>query len=102
MLHEGRVIALDTPAGLIAAHPGALLSAPVRGDRSVRDRLRAMAGVRHAWLFGDDVHVALEPAACVPARAEFGAAGIDPSTIRRIEPALEDVFLALTADPADG
>jgi ABC-2 type transport system ATP-binding protein len=102
MLHQGRVIALDTPAGLIAGHPGALLSAPVRGDRSVRDRLRAVAGVRHAWLFGDDVHVALDPAASMPAPAEVGAAGIDPSSIRRIEPALEDVFLALTADGTDG
>jgi ABC-2 type transport system ATP-binding protein len=102
MLHQGRLIALDSPAGLIAAHPGALLVAPVRGDRSVRDRIRAVRGVRHAWLFGDDVHIALDPAAVVPDSADFSSAGVDPSGIRRIEPVLEDVFLALTAGDEDG
>lgn len=102
MLHEGRVIALDSPAALIAAHPGELLAAAVRGDRSVRDRVRAVRGVSHAWLFGDDVHIALEPSVPVPDAADFTNAGIDPSGLHRIEPVLEDVFLALTAGSGDG
>jgi ABC-2 type transport system ATP-binding protein len=102
MLHEGRLIALDSPAGLIAAHAGTLLAAPVRGDRSVRDRIRAVPGVSHAWLFGDDLHIAIEPSSPVPAHADFSSAGVDPSAVRRIEPVLEDVFLGLTAGAADG
>jgi ABC-2 type transport system ATP-binding protein len=97
MLYEGRVLALDSPAALTAAHPGTLLSVPVRGDRSVRDRVRNVAGVRHAWLFGDDVHIVIDPAAPLPDRAAFAAAGVDAAAVRRIEPGLEDVFLALTA-----
>ncbi len=98
MLYRGRVLALDSPAALIAARTRTLLVAPVRGDRAVRDRLSAMPDVSHVWLFGDDAHLVIRAGARVPGDAAFAAAGVDPASVRRIEHALEDVFLELTAD----
>jgi len=96
MLHEGRVIALDSPAALVRTYPGTLLTAPLRGDRSVRDRLRELPGVKRVWLFGDEMHIAVRQDADVPDASAFADAGVDPACVHPIEPALEDVFLALT------
>jgi ABC-2 type transport system ATP-binding protein len=97
MLYNGSVLALDTPAALVESYPETLFTAPVGGDRSIRDRLRDVAGIHNAWLFGDDVHFAVgrdHPALDADALA---AAGVGPAGVRRIEPSLEDVFLALTS-----
>ncbi|MDT8340590.1 MAG: ABC transporter ATP-binding protein [Longimicrobiales bacterium] len=94
LLHEGGLLALDTPAALRRTLPGSLWS--VRGDdpRALRDRLRTAPGVVGAALFGDVVHAHLQPGVAWSAVAAHiadsapGGARAEP-----IEASLEDVFI---------
>jgi ABC-2 type transport system ATP-binding protein len=98
LLDHGDILALDAPARLQAGLAGTLLSIRVERPRAARDALRGRAGVRRATLFGDSVHVLLEPAAdaAEPARV-LEAAGVPPLSVEPVEASLEDVFIDLVA-----
>jgi ABC-2 type transport system ATP-binding protein len=57
MLHEGSLVAIDTPAALQARLAGRLYRVRADDPRAARDRLRTTPGVVRANLFGDAVHV---------------------------------------------
>ncbi len=98
LLHEGQLVALDTPANLRTSLPGVVLEviAPER-DRttSVLERLPGVADVQ---LFGERAHVRLESGAELsePDRmtAALQRAGLKVEGVRRVPASLEDVFIA--------
>ncbi len=97
LMNRGRLIALDRPAGLRAAMPAPLLAiATDNGPRAV-ELLRGAPEVLETGLYGRAVHVTVRDAeqarAALPAR--LAAGGVTVRAIERIEPALEDVFVAL-------
>ena len=96
LLHEGKVLALDGPARLQASLSGTLLSIRVDRPRAARDALRTVPCVRRATLFGDSVHVLLQPD-CDPASAggALEAAGVPPLSVEPVDASLEDVFIEL-------
>jgi ABC-type multidrug transport system ATPase subunit len=64
--------------------------------------LRHMPGVRSATVFGQSMHLLVdENTAEETIRRELSRAGINQADIRPIGPSLEDVFVALTALPAE-
>ncbi len=96
----GRLVALDTPAELKRTFvPGALmrLAAPGLTDLS---SLRALPEVAAAEIFGRGAHVLLasdvKPSPAIDRRLGEAAraGGAHALTIERIEPTLEDVFVA--------
>jgi ABC-2 type transport system ATP-binding protein len=99
LLHEGRLLALDTPQRLQAALAGQLLE--VIGDRmgAVTDTLARVPGVIDAQMFGDRAHVRITPGSNVRAAADIDAAlraaGIRVTSVRPIAASLEDVFIDL-------
>ncbi|MEK9500191.1 ABC transporter ATP-binding protein [Gaopeijia maritima] len=94
LLHEGRLLALDSPAALRAALPGTLFELHARDPRRCRERLRAHPGVLGASLFGDAVHLLLAAGADVStAMAWLATAGIEVLEVHPVEPTLEDVFI---------
>ncbi len=97
LLHEGRIRALDTPARLKQAMPGALLAVTGADPRGLRDALVDAPGVLGLLLMGDRVHVRVDDAErrTQELRARLAAAGHAPDGIARIEPGIEDVFVAL-------
>mgnify|MGYP003375060087 CR=1 FL=1 len=99
LLHQGRVLAVDTPRALTAAFQGALLEVRLAAPRAARPAVEAVPGVVRAHLFGDRLHVTVaagaEPAALA---ADLAATGHPASAIERIAPSLEDVFLAAVAE----
>ena len=101
LVHEGRTLALDTPANLRTSLPGVWLEAFPGDVRQVRDRLRA-TGLAHVEVFGERLHVwvpeAADEAAAQQALAALTAkAGLPPIEGRVITPSLEDVFIARLA-----
>ena len=98
LLHEGRVLALDEPGRLRASLPGTLLEVVVPDPREAVRRLRDLGGLTRAQVFGDRLHVWMDPANPAQAEALFEtsarAAGIEPAGIRPVVPSLEDVFIA--------
>ncbi len=99
LLHQGRVLAVDTPRALTAAFAGRLLEVRLAAPRAARPAVEALPGVVRAHLFGDRLHVTV---ALESAPEELGrrleAAGHPAGSIAPIAPTLEDVFLARVAE----
>lgn len=97
LLSEGRVLALDRPAALRAALPGAMYEVTSHDDRRAVDALRAMAGVADVQAFGERAHVRFrrdEPGLADRITSTLGTAGIPGAGVRPVLPSLEDVFIA--------
>jgi ABC-2 type transport system ATP-binding protein len=99
LLHQGRVVALDTPAALQAPLAGRLLGVRVGRPREARLAALGLPGVALAAVFGERVHLAVDDAARRAGEVTRGlrAAGFDPSEAEPLEPSLEDVFIARLA-----
>jgi ABC-2 type transport system ATP-binding protein len=97
LLHQGRLVACDTPARLRALMPGVLLEIRTSTARLAARLLREQLPDIQVGLFGDRVHlVCNDPVAAEQsARAVLQAGGVAISNLRQIEPSLEDVFIAV-------
>jgi ABC-2 type transport system ATP-binding protein len=97
LLHLGKLIALDTPAGLLEKFDGEILSVkgvPVRQAKQLCERL---PGVSQALIFGDKLHLMVdttERAASV--KSALMNAGLQPAEITAIRPSLEEVMIQLS------
>ncbi|MBP7777949.1 MAG: ABC transporter ATP-binding protein [Acidobacteria bacterium] len=101
LVHDGALLALDTPGRLRTSLPGLWIEAFPPDVRQVRDRLRA-AGHQHAEVFGERLHIWLTDAATEAHANEqlaglIARAGVVPFDGRLIAPSLEDVFIARLA-----
>ena len=104
LLHEGRLLALDSPATLRASLKGDVVEV-VAGDRDRATQvLERLPGVVEVQLFGERAHVRLDSGS--PLRdpdhlaAALKQAGIEPESVRRVPTSLEDVFIARVTERA--
>lgn len=103
LLHEGRIVALDTPDALQGRLTGRLRALRTSAPRRARDLLRGHPSVANATLFGETLHVTL-PARdtdWAAARSLLAAEEVAVLDDAPIEASLEDVFLTLTAPMDD-
>ena len=97
LLHEGRLLALDTPAALRATLSGALMEVIADDHRRAADVLRTMSDVSSVEMFGERAHVRLvrsDDKAAERLAAALKAAGLTVQSVRPIATSLEDVFIA--------
>jgi ABC-2 type transport system ATP-binding protein len=93
-LHQGRLLALGTPAELKAL-PGVTLPGTRRLEFAAADpaallaRLHGRRGVREATVFGQAVRAVVEDGTGPE------SLGLNGVTVRPVEPSLEDVFVSL-------
>ena len=105
LLHEGQVLALDTPAVLRAGLKGDVMEVIAADRDRATTALEQLQGVLDVQLFGERVHVRLAPGS--PHRDEdrlaaaLREAGIEPESVRRVPTSLEDVFIARVTHGAD-
>ncbi len=102
LLHAGKIRICDTPARLKAAMPGALLAVATDHPRAVRDALQGAPGVLSLLAMGDHVNVRVDDAErrAPELQAKLAASGVSVADIGRIEPGIEDVFVALVGSEA--
>ena len=98
LLHEGRLLALDTPAALRATLPGEVMEV-IAGERDLAtEALERLPGVVDVQLFGERAHVRLAPDSPFgdPDRlaAALKQAGVVAESVRHVPTSLEDVFIA--------
>ncbi len=101
LLHEGRVLAIDSPAALQAGFPGRLFEVVTAGGRPPLEALLAVPGVQDAQGFGGRAHVTtavgsgreVEP----DLRAALAHGGFEVISVRQITATLEDVFIGMLA-----
>lgn len=94
ILHEGRLLALGTPASLRAEYPSVLCA--VRGDHLPLPLLRAQTSIRSVQMFGDSLHVAARPGVSSHQLTTLLLDLLPPTvSVYPVEPSLEDVFIDL-------
>ncbi len=97
LLHQGGLLAMDTPAALNGSLPGTLYEVMMTEHRRAVAILRELPGVHDVQMFGERAHVRLdrEDAAAVEALTKrLTDAGVEVTGVRSIATSLEDVFIA--------
>ena len=99
MLHQGKLLAMGTPAEVKSLLHGSILEVRSSDPRQAAGLLRREFGTLNVGLFGDRVHVVTQdPGAATEAvRKQIVAAGQEFLGVRQIEPSLEDVFISVLA-----
>jgi ABC-2 type transport system ATP-binding protein len=99
LLHQGRLLAVDTPAGVKRLMRGLLLEVRGQEPRRIAATLRGSLPVGAVTMFGDRVHVLTAKAEGVRhVEAILAGRGHHIESILPIEPALEDVFVSVLTD----
>jgi len=96
-MHRGKLLAVGTPSEVKQLMRGVILEVRSSEPRRATALLREKLPARSVGLFGDRVHVVtMEPETAVGAvEMWLTGAGLEVEGIRRIEPGLEDVFVAV-------
>jgi ABC-2 type transport system ATP-binding protein len=97
LMNRGRLIALDTPAGLRASAHELLFELATPEPVAALAALDDAPEVVRAGLFGRDLHVTVtdRDAALSALPRRLAARGVELTRLREIPPSLEDVFIAL-------
>jgi ABC-2 type transport system ATP-binding protein len=95
LLHQGKLLAVDTPEALQRGLSGEILEVRLDRAREARDFAAGLPAVRRAAVFGDRVHLTVASAAAdgPGIEAALRQAGFDPREAHAITPSLEDVFI---------
>jgi ABC-2 type transport system ATP-binding protein len=97
LMFGGRLVAVDTPDNLRKLMTGELIELHTPDERRARMLLGDLPGVISVEIFGDRVHVVVEDAEAMmrPICDRVTEGGITVTSIERISPGLEDVFVSL-------
>ncbi|HTS62357.1 MAG TPA: ABC transporter ATP-binding protein [Candidatus Acidoferrales bacterium] len=98
LMYRGKVIALGTPEELkngLSSH--VLLNLETGDPLATMCALEGVEGVSDVAVFGAGLHVTVYDSAAGPARVSerLAAAGIAVKQLKRIQPSMEDVFVAM-------
>ncbi|NIP57625.1 MAG: ATP-binding cassette domain-containing protein, partial [Gemmatimonadetes bacterium] len=102
LMHEGRFLEVDTPAGLKAGLGGHMAEVHAEDQARALVWLRRDPEVRDAQIFGRSVHALLDDVSAYRRVEErlLRGADVEIESARCVEPSLEDVFIAnLDPDP---
>jgi ABC-2 type transport system ATP-binding protein len=95
LMNRGKLIALDSPAGLREASREPLFELEADEPVKALAALDQNKAVRRAGLFGRKLHVTLaEGEGAEALRSELSRHGIAAKGLRQVAPSLEDVFIA--------
>ena len=91
LMHQGEIVARDTPAALRASLKGEMLDLLAVPQREAVSKLRAHPRVSHVQIFGERLHLLVgDPGRDLPVlQADLAVHGV-----RRTTPGLYDVFVA--------
>jgi ABC-2 type transport system ATP-binding protein len=97
LMNRGRLIAVDTPSALKRRLEEPILELRVDKPLEAIEALQNAPGVVEAGLFGRNLHLVVEDEARAARElpGALGRRGVRCDALRRIEPSLEDVFIAL-------
>jgi ABC-2 type transport system ATP-binding protein len=98
IMHEGEIVALDTPAALLAELGSELLELRVGGDVAVALAALGAHGIAadNAFVIGQALAVPLHDITAAEAISVIGKSGVAMSAISSRRPTLDDVYLRLT------
>jgi ABC-2 type transport system ATP-binding protein len=98
LMYKGKVIALGTPAELKAGlKEHSLLNLEASDPLATMRTLEGLAGVYDVAVFGGGLHITVDagPQTEARVRERLGSAGIAVRKLEKIQPSMEDVFVAM-------
>jgi ABC-2 type transport system ATP-binding protein len=97
LIHQGRLLACDTPDNLKKLMKGTILELHCREHRRVARLLREQLPEAQVGLFGDRLHVVTEDVTLTTSRIEafFKETSLPSPLLRPLDPSLEDVFVSV-------
>ena len=99
LLHQGSVLAIDTPEHLQQGLPGTVLAIETDRPRAARDALKHSSRAQRVIIFGDAVHVTVDSAeAAGDIKRALRSADVSVRSMAPVEASFEDVFIARLAD----
>jgi ABC-2 type transport system ATP-binding protein len=101
LMYGGKLVALDTPAALKhSTISGDVLEVEGTPQDHIRDLVAGLPGVREVAPYGARLHAIVDDAALREPQiiGALQSAGIAEARVERIEPSLEDVFVALVGE----
>ena len=100
IIHQGEIVALDTPRALLAGLGGEIVELRVEGDAGAALALLRARGIasEDALNVGSTLTVPLHNHGAAEAISAISAAGLKPLQISSRTPSLDDVYLRLTGD----
>jgi len=102
LLHQGRILACDTPDEIKKLMHGSIVEIQTSKPRQSLDFLRQNFGHDSASLFGDRVHLITQDPEGLRLESILKEIDIEVFETRVIEPTLEDVFVSvLTSQPGE-
>jgi ABC-2 type transport system ATP-binding protein len=103
LLDAGQVVASNTPAAIQAESAATIVEIAASPLRPALAAARLAAGADRVQLFGDRLHVRVEDDREADGLvAAVGRAGVDVTSVRRVRPTLEDVFIERVAGRKKG
>ncbi|MGB6430942.1 MAG: ABC transporter ATP-binding protein [Candidatus Acidiferrales bacterium] len=103
LIHQGRMLLLDTPAALKKGFPGAVLAVHTIDPPRAREALAGAPGVRSVILEGDGVHLFVDRAdRLAELRVRLESAGVPFISFESTDPTIEDLFVSeVTEKPVE-
>jgi ABC-2 type transport system ATP-binding protein len=100
IMHAGRIVALDTPAALLATLGAEILEVRVDGDGAIALRSLQANGVagRDSFAIGNTLTVPLHQVSAGQAMSLVEGLGLTTRSLATRTPTLDDVYLQLTGD----
>jgi ABC-2 type transport system ATP-binding protein len=98
LMYKGKVIALGTPAELKAGlKEHSLLNLEASDPLATMRALEGLTGVYDVAVFGGGLHITVDAGPQLEARVRerLGSAGITVRKLEKIQPSMEDVFVAM-------
>ena len=97
LMNRGRVVAVDAPAGLRGRMTDPIFEIATPAPPKVVEALRGQDGIHEAAMFGRKVHVVVDDdvEGRLLVQRLLAAKGVPMTSLERVTPSLEDVFVAL-------
>jgi ABC-2 type transport system ATP-binding protein len=99
LMNRGKLIALDTPGRLRAAHREPILEVHTKDSPRAVEVLQGAPGVLQAGMFGRAVHLTVDDVAAarraLPGLLTSHGIALEDAELPQIPPSLEDVFISL-------
>jgi ABC-type multidrug transport system ATPase subunit len=97
-MQDGRIMAIDTPAGITGLFRKPLFAVRARDKHRLINDLRTFEHASSAYAFGNSIHYTDLRQSPDPRELEawLKNRGFDDVEVERIEPGIEDTFMALT------
>lgn len=99
MMHQGQLIALETPDQLKANQEGVLFQASTEKPLLAEESLKTMPRVKDVSLHGVLLHIRLEKASDMRViRRKLKATGFTLDDVEEIQPTIEDIFISMVEE----